>query len=423
MSSFAPSYADAAKLLPYGEKARRFIARHPMYDKFINILEGAVRSGKTWAMLSKILELSDYQVAGHKILTGVSKQTIYNNVLSDLFDILGERYYTYNRMTGELNLMGWPWLVIGAKDEGSERYIRGLTVGVAVGDELSLMPVNFLKMLLSRLSPPGARLYGTTNPDSPLHYLKTDVIDNDFFRVKDAIFVEHFTLDDNPYLTEDKKELYRGMYKGLFKLRYIDGLWVMAEGSIYKDCWNDVLFYDDDSAPAGLREQSVYADRWVCCDYGTDHPQVYQDHIDDGNTIWIDREYVWDSKIEMRQKTDREYADDLEKFLAPTAGSLVIVPPEAASFKAELTQRGIWHTDADNDVTDGIKAVAIMMATRRLRVNRKNCPRLAQRILTYIWDAKASLRGLEEPLKQMDDECDCMRYGVKTKIAAWRLAA
>ena len=40
------------------------------------------------------------------------------------------------------------------------------------------MPQSFFQMLLSRLSPEGARLYGTTNPDSPYHWLKTDYLDN-----------------------------------------------------------------------------------------------------------------------------------------------------------------------------------------------------------------------------------------------------
>jgi hypothetical protein len=40
-------------------------------------------------------------------------------------------------------------------------------------DEISLMPQSFFQMLLSRMSPEGARLYGTTNPDSPYHWLKT----------------------------------------------------------------------------------------------------------------------------------------------------------------------------------------------------------------------------------------------------------
>ena len=46
-------------------------------------------------------------------------------------------------------------LVIDMKDEASQRYIRGLTVGVALCDEISLMPPSFFQMLLT---PHGARL-------------------------------------------------------------------------------------------------------------------------------------------------------------------------------------------------------------------------------------------------------------------------
>ena len=126
-----------------------------------------MRSGKTFALHPKALYCCDYHVGGLKIFTGVSKQTIYNNVLNDLFELVGPRNYSYNRNTGQLRLCGSEWLVIGAKDEGSERYIRGLTVGVAICDEVSLMPQSFFQMLLSGMSPENARLYGTTNPHTP----------------------------------------------------------------------------------------------------------------------------------------------------------------------------------------------------------------------------------------------------------------
>jgi hypothetical protein len=63
--------------------------RPPERDWPINILEGAVRSGKTWCLHPKALYCCDYRVAGRKVITGVSKQTIYNNVLADIFNILG----------------------------------------------------------------------------------------------------------------------------------------------------------------------------------------------------------------------------------------------------------------------------------------------------------------------------------------------
>src|ERR1035438_2803032 len=86
------------KIMPYGAKARVFIRRHPSDDRRITILVGAVRSGKTWSMLAKFFALSAYKVEGHRVITGVSKQTIYQNVLSDLFDVLGPQNYSYNQI-------------------------------------------------------------------------------------------------------------------------------------------------------------------------------------------------------------------------------------------------------------------------------------------------------------------------------------
>ena len=414
---------DDRKIKPYGDKARRFARRAPKDDKLINILEGSVRSGKTWAMLPKILQLCAYNIGGHRLFTGVSKQTIHNNVLDDLFDVLGESNYNYNRMTGELDIMGAKWLVMGAKDEGSEKYVRGLTVGCAVSDELTLQPKNFVMMLLNRLSLDGSRFYATTNPDNPMHFVKTEILDNKFLRDRGDVWSEHFTLDDNPHLSENKKAQYRGMYTGVFKLRYIDGLWVVAEGSIYKDAWSDDLFYDDSTAPEGLRFADGHVERFIGVDCGLDHPQVYLDCLDDGTRLWFDREYFWDSRKEMVQKTDSQYADDLELFLKDAPDAQVIIPPECASFRAECVQRGLWLTDADNEVEDGIKITSSMMARKRIRVNRTGCPNLAAQIPVYSWDPKASARGIEQPLKQNDDAVDAMRYVVKSKIPAWRLAS
>lgn len=112
----------------FGPKAERFALRLPELDRSINILEGAVRSGKTYCLHPKAIYCSRYPVGGRKIITGVSKQSIYNNVLNDLFNILGPRNCAYSRETGQLRICDSEWLVIGAKNEGSEKYIRGLTV-------------------------------------------------------------------------------------------------------------------------------------------------------------------------------------------------------------------------------------------------------------------------------------------------------
>ena len=94
------------------------------------------------------------------------------------------------------------------------------------------MPQNFFPMLLSRMSPEGARLYATTNPDSPYHWLKTENLDNSELRAKKILWSEHFTMADNPNLTIEFVDAQKRLYSGFFYKRFIEGLWVVAEGAI-----------------------------------------------------------------------------------------------------------------------------------------------------------------------------------------------
>jgi hypothetical protein len=436
LSSLPPVAERVIK--PFGPKVARFANREIKDDAPVNILEGAVRSAKTWGLHSKILKLTAMPITkGCRILFGATKTTIKHNVLNDLFSIVGEGNYGYNSQSGDMDIFGVPWRVIGAKDEGSEKAVRGSTVAAAVGDELVLIPRSFLMMLRTRMSVPMPRLYGSTNPDTPFHYVKTEFLDNQAMIRAGDLWTEHFTLDDNPNLDppDYKEKLERQFPLGsLYHQRFVLGLWVTGEGAIYKDVWSEELLYDDEPwnmtngkpgrvAPVNLHDPRSQAERCVPVDCGVDHPQVYLDRIDDGTDFWYDREYVWDSHVTNRQKTDRQYREDLQEFLKGAKNAQVILPPECASFEAELQQAGIWYCIADNEVLDGIKAVSTMMALRRVHFHRQRCKRTIAGLQTHCWNPKAAARGVEEPLKVKDDEADAVRYDIKTKVAPWRLAA
>ena len=404
------------------KKAHDFIWRNPEQDAFLNLMIGAIRSGKTGAMIPKtIFQLCPYKVPGEKVITGVSKDTIYHNVLNDIFECVGPSNYRFNRNTGELYLLNSKWRVVGAKDEGSEKYIRGSTIGVCVSDETSLMPESFFKMLIGRMSPDGARFYGTSNPDVPSHYLKVDYIDNADLLARGDLWVENFTLDDNPGLSEKKKEQYRRMYTGVFYQRYIEGRWVIAEGAIYRDALGDQCSFDETTRPLGL--YSAYGARYIGVDYGTTNPCVFLDVYDDGKVMWQDNEYYWDSKKEMKQKTDAEYADELVKFIGPDKRGLTIVmDPSAASFRVECIKRGLPVKEAVNDVLDGIRRTSSALKTGRYKINRKKCPKTWSEAESYAWDDKKAAKGEEEPIKMRDHTCDAKRYVVHTMMPSWRVA-
>ncbi len=422
------------KLKPYGPRPARFAFRWPGYDAWLNVLVGSVRSSKTWATFPKILWLCQYPVLGHRVITGVSKQSIFRNVLSDLFEIVGEANYTYNRQSGELTLFGTKWLVIGAKDEGSEKYIRGITIGVAVCDEVVLMPRNFFLMLLSRMSPAGARFYATTNPDSPFHWFKSEVLENPRYvhGLGKDLWVQTWTMKDNPNLAPEFRERVERSYTGVFYQRYILGLWVLAEGAIYRDVLTDDVFYDDASRPAGLLSEGGHVEHWLVVDYGTANALAAIDTYDDSTTVWMDREYYYDSRLQGRQKTDGEYASDLINFVNermplgavnPRLWPGVIIDPSAASFRAELLSRGFYVIDADNEVEDGIRRVSTMLTRKKLRINRQGCPQGVRFMQSYCWNEKKIESGQEQPLKKHDHWPDACRYYVKTRINDWRLAA
>ena len=431
------NWSALAKFLNYGPRVRQFAFRPLEYDKRLNILDGSVRSGKTWALHPKILWASSSisKIRGWRVLFGQTRESIYANVLKDLFDIIGDTHYKFSLSGGPCRIFETEWRLLSARDEGSEKFLRGATIGVAIGDELVLTPEGFFKMMLTRMSPPGARLYATTNPDNPMHWLNTDFLQKP--GLERDLFHLHMTMDDNPNLETEFIESQKRFYKGMFYRRFILGQWVMAEGAIWGDAWDDSLLYCDPDCtdtyeldgtphvhsyvPITLKNAGGFTDHWYANDYGTDHPHVYQEFWDDGDTVWLDREWVWNSEIELKQLTDGQYTQKLLDFMGPNRGAQVIIPPEALSFRQECTNAGLWVTTAKNEVPPGLQTVAGMMAARKLRINRK-CKYIRRGIVAYIWDALAAKRGVETPLKKNDDETDCLRYGLHGKIQKWRYA-
>ena len=412
---------------PFGQKSYDFITLDPALERKYTIMVGSVRSSKTWAQIGKIIAWYSgpkaYQVDGLKVIAGATKGTIYRNLLIHLFRMVGKKNYSYNAATGELWIRGSQWFVVGAKDESSYKNILGMTIGVFIGDEIIEYPASFLKQIFLRMSPDGARFYGSTNPGNPNHYLKVEIIDNPAFW-PDLTVIE-YTLDDNPNISDDAKRTIKASQSGVFYLRYILGRWVAAEGAIYRDCWKSEYIYTDLTRPRGLHGFGGYKDHVIFCDYGTANPFVLIEGIDDGRRLWCDREFWWDSAKQMRQKTDREYGDDVEKFIAESkvrrrGKPRIVLDPSAASFAVELRARNLWVVDAVNDVADGIRKTASAMTRGFIRLH-ESCENGKREIPGYMWDDDAVKRGEEIPIKSNDHFCDGLRYGVEEVFQGHRL--
>ena len=297
--------------------------------------------------------------------------------------------------------------IFGGKDERSQDLIQGITLAGVFFDEVALMPESFVNQATGRCSVDGSKYWFNCNPDGPYHWFKQNWIDK---RKEKHILYLHFTMDDNLSLSEKVKARYRSMYTGVFYRRYILGLWAMAEGIIY-DMFIEERHVAD---PETFSDSLLDGNRYVSCDYGTQNATVFLLWNQGTDGIWYcTREYYYSGREEGQQKTDAEYADDLESWLSGTDINAVIVDPAAASFIAELTKRGYRVIKAKNDVADGIRLVATKLNLLKI-VFSNICQNTIKEFASYIWDAKAAEHGEDKPVKQYDHAMDAVRYFVYT---------
>ena len=367
----------------------------------INIWEGAVRSGKTYASLLRFLKELTHGPQGEYCITTMTYDTFKRNILPQLVRNIGSdvSYYAGKR---EINLWGKTVHIVSADDERAESKIRGSTFSGAYVDETTIIPESFFRQLIARCLMGNSKIFCTTNPDSPYHWLKRDFLTNN-----PDVKSWQFTLEDNPELAEGEIDYLTRQYKGLWHQRFIQGLWVQAEGAIYD--FFDPLIHCIDFAPPNA-EYFI-----VGVDYGTTNPCAFTLIGINKNiypNMWVESIYYYDSKVKQRQKTDTEYAMDLKAFVSGRVVKAIYIDPSAASFKLECSRHDIPNLyDAENEVLDGIRQVAKYLNNGTLKICR-SCDELIKEFQSYVWDSKCAISGIDKPLKQSDHLLDSARYAL-----------
>lgn len=390
--------------------------KSPYRDFDALVCDGSIRAGKSLAMVIGFVTWAMDRFDGQTFaLCGVSIGALRRNVVKLVYEALGDFFLIReNKSENFLEIQGEKstnrFFLFGGKDERSAAFIQGITLAGVLFDEVALMPESFVNQAVGRCSIAGSKQWFNCNPEGPNHWFLKSWIKEPKGR---KVLHLHFTMDDNLSLTDEIRQRYKNGFSGIFYQRFILGLWVLSDGVIY-DMVTKELYYTDEQRPVDMVWRSM---RTISCDYGTTNPCVFLDIYDDGDMIRVDREYRWDSKKQSRQKTDQEYADDLLAFMGKEQCT-ILVDPSAASFIAELRNRGLLVKAAQNDVLDGIRKTATLFQRRRLMIN-KACEGLREELGSYLWDEKASARGEEKPIKQNDHAPDALRYYVNS-LPSWR---
>lgn len=402
---------------PFSKKQRKVLNwwcdDSPVKDKDGIIADGAIRSGKTVSMSLGFVFWAMTRFNGQNFgMCGKTIGSFRRNVLFWLKLMLRSRgYIVSDHRADNLVIISKGdvtnyFYIFGGKDERSQDLIQGITLAGVFFDEVALMPESFVNQATGRCSVDGSKFWFNCNPDGPYHWFKVNWIDK---RKEKNLLYLHFTMDDNLSLSEEIKKRYRTRYTGVFFERYILGLWKMAEGVIYD-------MFDEAKHVCHTLKNLVGANYYVSCDYGTQNATVFLLWCKDNTGKWICcKEYYYSGRDEDSQKTDTEYADDLEQWLGGIKPTKIIIDPSAASFIAELKKRGYSVKKAKNDVLDGIRFVGSLLNEEKIAIH-ESCVNTIMEFASYVWDEKASERGEDKPIKQHDHCMDALRYFCYTII-------
>ena len=229
-----------------------------------NVKLGAVRSGKTFQDKEDIIPRRIRERSGKDglvFIIGVTEATVERNVLRPMRDKFG------NNLVGTINknkvwLFGEECYCLGAEKINQVAKIQGASIKYLYGDEVVKWNKEVFDMLKSRLDQPYSCADLTGNPEHKKHWFK------EFIESNADIYLQHYTIDDNDFLSTEFKENLKNEYEGtVLYNRFILGLWCNAEGLIYTQFANNTELFMKDEAI----DESGYKINFMIISIGIDY--------------------------------------------------------------------------------------------------------------------------------------------------------
>ena len=389
--------------MPISNKQKQIMA-FPFTDYDCLIADGAIRSGKTAFMILSFVDDAMRRYNNQRF--GICGKTVDSTVKNIIMPYLGltyakQKYSIKWKRADKIMVVSDGrrenvFEIFGGKDEASFMLIQGRTLAGVLFDEVALQPKSFVEQACARCSVDGSKLWFNCNPASPEHWFFKEWICK--LKKHNALRL-HFQLEDNPSLSQRIIERYKSMYTGVFYNRYILGEWCVAEGLVYS--------FGEENITDEIPKNGEY---FVSVDYGTLNPFSAGLWCVLGDKAVRVKEFYYNGREKGTQKTDEEYADEIDELTKGLYIKRIIVDPSAASFKATLRKRGYSVQDANNDVIDGIRNVSTFLKCGNVKVHR-SCADCIAEFGLYRWDEKATK---DTVVKENDHAMDDVRYFCNT---------
>ena len=359
-----------------------------------NVKLGAVRSGKTFQDKEDIIPRRIRERSGKDglvFIIGVTEATVERNVLRPMRDKFG------NNLVGTINknkvwLFGEECYCLGAEKINQVAKIQGASIKYLYGDEVVKWNKEVFDMIKSRLDQPYSCADLTGNPEQKTHWFK------EFIESDADIYVQHYTIDDNDFLSIEFKENLKKEYEGtVLYNRYILGQWCNAEGLIYKRFadnpqkykWTKKKDNGEYDLPQGYTIIGIdyggnkSGQAFVCTRISYDFKYVIalgsEKHMGD-----IDPDKLEQLQVEFAKKMIYKYNCDID-YMLPDNEEVVLI----RGLRRAIENLG-WDTIVrgcvKEPINDRIDCERTMIAYDILYYIEEECETLVEAISSALWD-------------------------------------
>lgn len=355
------------------------------------IADGSVRSGKTTVMtMAFIIWAMEYFDRTNFAICGKTVTSAERNIIKPVQQIENLPYLVQYRRSDRLLIVRCGkkvnyFYVFGGKDESSYALIQGITLAGVLFDEVALMPQSFVDQAIARtLTYQHAKLWFNCNPEHPRHWFYQNFI---LKPREDAIYL-HFLMSDNPIMSKEEIDKAAKMFTGVFYQRYILGLWVRAEGIIFRLFADDpdVFFIEQDAVPplryihigvdfGGNKSGHAFVASGITRDWKL---IVLRSQRLDAKGIDTDELIAALIKFADGIKTDYGYVDGI---YCDSAEQTIINSIRNRAHYAV-------YNSLKNPIVDRIRATSLMMAAGRLKLIPGQCESLISALAEARWDDK-----------------------------------
>lgn len=379
-----------------------------------NIKTGATGSGKTYLDIAVTIPKRILAARGEGLLVllGNTKGTLERNILAPMRDLYGIDLVSNISSNNTVRLFGKQCYALGADNKKHVARVQGATMEYVYGDEVTTWSEDVFQMLKSRLRTSHAHFDGTCNPDNPHHWFKT-------FLDSDAdIYQQSYVIDDGVLPADVVAELKKEYAGTVYYERFINGLWVAAEGAVYRSFADDPEKFIVDTPPPISHAiigvdfgggKSAHA--FSCVGFPFEHRGIV----------------VLDEYREQNALDPARLADDFLQFVERCQKTYHITDAYCDSAEQTLIN-GLRTAAAKNHVrinignaikrpiNDRIRATCMLMSGNNFKILR-NCRHTIEALSEAVWDGKRLTEDVRLDNGTTNiDSLDAMEYAFERDI-------